>query len=91
MQFYRSTLHAGSFISPAVGRIFGSEGQLDFHINGDKQWLVEITREGDRLADHVNRFLSGGLYADLRWKERAILDFRSTRPANLVKRHGDLV
>jgi len=48
MEFYRATcmcLDSGTFISPQVvsGR---AEGWVDFVINSNKWWLVELLREG---------------------------------------------
>jgi hypothetical protein len=74
MELYRcatASLRARSYISPSVGRIF----------NTDKQWLVEITHEGSRLAEHMRRFEPGGLYAEMPCKSRVLLDFRRARPS----------
>jgi len=38
--------------------MFGSKGLLDFYINGNLQWMIEIDREGERLNDHLERFAS---------------------------------
>jgi len=63
MEFYRiatSVLSEKTFISPDVGHIFGTTGMVDFYVNDDKQWAIELTREGDRLQEHANRFQQGG-------------------------------
>lgn len=94
MELYRCTtalLQAKSHVSPSVGRIFDSTGQLDFYINGDKQWLVEVTREGSRLGEHIQRFTGDGLYAQMPCKARVVLDFRNSRPSKAVLRnYGDV-
>jgi hypothetical protein len=94
-EFFRAataSLHAGPYITPAVGHIFGASGMVDFYISEtDKEWLVEITREGDRLAEHANRFEQGQC-ACIPWMARVILDFRCTRPQPyLVERYTSLV
>jgi hypothetical protein len=54
MEFYRaasSCLLANTCLSPDVGHCFGSTGFLDFYVNGDKQWGIELTREGSKLDE----------------------------------------
>ena len=31
-------------------------GELDFYINGDKQWCLELLRNGDKIGEHIARF-----------------------------------
>eukprot|EP01132_Coremiostelium_polycephalum_P010387 gene10387-12758_t len=54
-------------------------GLMDFFINIDKDWGIEITREGDQLTEHLERFLPGGLYYHFnnKLKNYLVLDFRS--------------
>lgn len=60
-----------------------SEGRIDFQIH-DQGWGVEILRDGDRLQEHCERFMSTGKYHD--WirkgilKDWVILDCRHTTP-----------
>lgn len=62
-----SILTPTSYIHPSVGRTFGSTGMVDFYVNGSKKWLIEITREGDRLPQHADKFSKGtDLYACIR-------------------------
>jgi hypothetical protein len=59
MEFYRvasSCLGRQSHISPDVRHIFGSSGYIDFYVNGDKQWGIELTREGSKVQEHQTRF-----------------------------------
>jgi hypothetical protein len=67
-EFHRAatTLLIGlNIISPDVGRVFHSDGYLDFYINGKLNWGVELLREGNRAQEHGERFQEGGLYATL--------------------------
>ncbi len=50
-------LPANFIISPDVGAIFDSCGRLDFYINSDRCWGIELIREGDRREEHLARFL----------------------------------
>ncbi len=70
MEFYRaaaSLLSSNHMISPDVGYVFGSNGYLDFYVNGSKlQWGIELLREGQKEKEHSdNRFKKGGAYAIL--------------------------
>jgi hypothetical protein len=81
MEFYRTAtavLPANNNISPDVSRVFNSSGFLDFYVNGELQWAIELLREGNKADDHANRFEPKGLYYIMRKKikQYAILDFR---------------
>jgi len=61
----------------------GLGGSVDFQIKSQK-WAIECVREGDRLEQHIERFLEGGRY--YKWIESreiedyVILDFRTSTP-----------
>ncbi|KAF8430341.1 hypothetical protein EV426DRAFT_708519 [Tirmania nivea] len=67
-------LHAT--VSADVGAIFGSVGYLDFYVNGDLNWGIELLREGDRMKQHAKRFIEDGAYAVIPLKEWVVIDFR---------------
>ncbi|KAF8426729.1 hypothetical protein EV426DRAFT_592582 [Tirmania nivea] len=69
-------LPSRGFISPDVGPVFGSRGYLDFYIDGDLRWGVEIMREGSRMAEHVDRFSPSGRYTRIPCSQWRIIDFR---------------
>ncbi|CAG8566911.1 9009_t:CDS:2 [Ambispora leptoticha] len=74
-------------ISADVGPVFGSAGFLDFYVNKNFCWGIELTREGDRLKEHAQRF-EGGDYADIPLKDWAIIDFRHrTKQVSELKRN----
>jgi hypothetical protein len=64
-----------------AGRPLG--GRVDFQIKSVK-WAIECVMEGDRLEDHIARFLLGGRY--YKWimsgeiREYIVLDFRKSKP-----------
>jgi hypothetical protein len=77
MEFYRAAVRClgpQCTCFPDVGRVFNTTGQLDFYINGDYQWGVEILRCGNRKDEHIRRFTQG-LYQQIPMKDWAILDF----------------
>ncbi|CAG8592147.1 4995_t:CDS:2, partial [Acaulospora colombiana] len=79
MEWYRTAttvVPEGTSISADVGAVFGSVGFLDFYVNGKLCWGIELTREGNSLKVHAERFEQGGKYADIPLKDWAIIDFR---------------
>jgi hypothetical protein len=58
-------------------------GWIDFFIS-DKRWGIEITRDGQKLGEHNDRFLEDGAYGE--WlqtgdmEEYILIDFRMTVP-----------
>ncbi|CAG8814776.1 1029_t:CDS:2, partial [Cetraspora pellucida] len=79
MEWYRTATTAvpeNTSISADVGPVFGSVGFLDFYVNGELCWGIELTREGDRLKKHAERFEQDGEYANIPLKDWAIIDFR---------------
>ncbi|CAG8774817.1 9208_t:CDS:2, partial [Cetraspora pellucida] len=79
MEWYRTAttvVPEGTSISADVGAVFGSAGFLNFYVNGELCWGIELIREGDRLKKHAERFEQGGEYANIPLKDWAIIDFR---------------
>lgn len=57
------------------------EGFLDFFINGNYRWGLELTREGDGIETHLNRFLlPDGQYSKMNIKDYMLIDFRKCKP-----------
>ncbi|KAF8436136.1 hypothetical protein BGX38DRAFT_1215227 [Terfezia claveryi] len=71
-----TALLSRGFISLDVGPVFGSRGYLDFYIDEDLQWGVEIMREGSRMAEHIDRFSPSGRYTRIPCSQWRIIDFR---------------
>ena len=80
MEWYRAASTAVPefhTVSPDVGPIFGSTGFLDFYVNNGLEWGVELLREGDRMSEHLERFIvDDRSYQDIPLGQCAILDFR---------------
>lgn len=64
----------------------GCEGRIDFFIKSTK-WGIECVREGDRLQQHIQRFLPGGSYYPLiergEMDQHLLIDFRTSTPPTL--------
>lgn len=81
MEFYRvatSLLSLLQFVSPEVGGLYGLAKRCDFYVNSDLCWLIEVVRDGDKLAEHLERFGIGGghgQYLHIPHKDYAIVDF----------------
>ena len=52
------------------------DGAIDFYINGDIRWGIEILVQGDRIGKHLDRFSENGRYKSLKVKDYAVIDFR---------------
>src|SRR6185437_13892831 len=65
------------FISPD-GTYWGSSGYMDFFVDDDRSWTIELLRDGENASAHNRRFELGGVYAPIRdiSKEWAIIDIR---------------
>jgi len=87
MEFYRaatSLLPYDVHISPDVGARWGSRGYLDFWVDDDRCWAIELLRDGSDAPGHKHRFEDGGIYARIkkRTKEWAIIDIRNPGLSN---------
>jgi len=59
-----------------VGAVFGSAGALDFYIDTDLQWGIELLRDSDRLQQHQERFTTRtGIYSMIPLKDWVLLNF----------------
>ncbi|KAJ6542577.1 hypothetical protein B0H19DRAFT_1267825 [Mycena capillaripes] len=98
-EIYRSAYQVtgggrGLWLSPEFGtpKSAMKSGRIDFFITGSKQWGIEVLREGDRIDEHLDRFLPGGAYSD--WitkgdlKQYVVLDFRTkSQPREKIPNH----
>nr|CAG8666230.1 10204_t:CDS:1 [Entrophospora candida] len=79
MEFYRSAyscLTEDYYISPDVGATFGTRGRLDFYINTELNWAVELAAEGKDISGHVQRFQQENKYKNIPHSKKIVLDFR---------------
>jgi hypothetical protein len=54
-----------AIISPDSGRTYGSSGYVDFVINGDLGWAIELLRDGRDVEKHLERFDAEGIYSPI--------------------------
>lgn len=93
-EFYKAmckVLPARYSFSCDVGRVFDSHGCIDFYINTELKWAIELAREGLRLREHVARFCAGGIYHGMvenkcinRW---LVINFCEVRPTEPLMEH----
>ena len=97
MEFYRAAtqvLPLDVFISPDVGKYWGTNGSLDFFVDDDRRWAIELLRDGEDASDHKSRFEAGGIYVPIRKvsKKWVTIDIRrpglpNNNPAYGADRH----
>jgi hypothetical protein len=56
-------------------------GRVDFHVNGNRGWAIEVLVNGAKYGEHKERFAKGGKYSDtaVRIKDHILLDIRSSK------------
>jgi hypothetical protein len=60
------------------------EGEIDFYIDGNIRWGIEILTKGDRLKDHMARCdPHEGRYAALEMIDYVVIDFRREKPQSI--------
>ena len=80
-EFYQAAtrlLGSNGIVSCEVGALFSIKGRIDFWINDERCWAIELLRDGDRLEEHVARMEPDGKYGLLTKmaKDMAVIDFR---------------
>ena len=76
----------GCLICPELSEVFpdGSNsatdekitGEIDFFIDGNLRWGVELLVNGNQISNHVERFAQGGKYSLLQPNDYVVIDFR---------------
>ena len=69
------------------------DGELDFFVNGQLKFGIELLKQGDRTGEENARFGRGGKYELLGARDYAVVDFRSMvtgRPTS-VQRQDHLI
>jgi hypothetical protein len=61
------------------GSVNESPGELDFYVNGELQWGIELLRDGAGIGKHIARFSERGIYASLKVKAWVVVDFRANK------------
>ncbi|CAG8582870.1 11099_t:CDS:2, partial [Racocetra fulgida] len=84
MEFYRASLQVlpdDIYPSVDVGKVFRSKGYVDFYINDNRNWAIELLRDGEKLDQHKERFQKVGIYGPIlkHTKQWAIIDVRNNK------------
>jgi hypothetical protein len=81
-------------ICPELGRRFPSEsdsksstitGEVDFYVDGDIRWGIELLVGGDKISEHLARCGPSGKYAALNMLDYAVVDFRRGGQSTISK------
>ena len=83
MEFYRASMQVLSkdtCVSVDAGSCFGSNGYIDFYVNNNNKWAIELLRDGNRLQEHQKRFEKGGIYIPIlkQVKKWALIDIHNS-------------
>lgn len=62
------------------------DGEIDFYINGNSRWVIELLVQGNQIGEHMSRFDVDGRYFALRANDYVVIDFRSG-PITTIRRH----
>jgi hypothetical protein len=58
-------------------------GELDFYINGNLQWCLELMRNGDKIGEHLARSIPHtGKYRNVEAKDYLVVDCRPPKRGN---------
>ncbi|CAG8472335.1 7217_t:CDS:2 [Acaulospora colombiana] len=82
MEFYCASMQVlpvDIYASVDVGAVFGSVGYLDFYINDQHNWAIELLRDGDKLQEHQQRFQKDGRYTSILKYALCAEDFKSVQ------------
>ena len=65
-------------------------GEIDFYINGNLRWGIELLVSGRGIGEHLSRFTAiGGKYAPLNVAAYVVVDFRGTSDGEPTSVHLD--
>jgi hypothetical protein len=66
------------------GRI---SGEIDFYLNGNYRWGIELLIKGSEVKGHMDRFSKKGKYHALKVKDYVVIDFRPATDVEKVRRY----
>ncbi|KAI9089852.1 hypothetical protein DFS34DRAFT_673037 [Phlyctochytrium arcticum] len=85
MQSLAASTPPSCAICPELSTVFPERGEepseriagaIDFYLNGQLRWGVELLRKGDKSGKHMDRFSPSGPYHPLRVNDYVVVDFR---------------
>jgi hypothetical protein len=65
-----------SHVDHKNGKSNNINGEVDFWINSELKWAIELLRLGSDKGEHVNRFKENGKYQSLEPSHWRVIDFR---------------
>ena len=91
----------GTYICPELSQIFPMvgedneeldriKGEIDFFVDGELRWGIELLVHGRKITEHISRFQEGGKYAQLKCNDDVVVDFRAGMPTS-VKLHPNRI
>jgi hypothetical protein len=88
-EFYRtatSLLPTGNTLSAEVPRLYASRkldddsgesmADMDFFVDGDLKWIIEVLVRRSTVESHLQRFIQGGQYSSIPFRDWVVVDFR---------------
>ena len=90
-----SNLTAQTNVYPENSIVIGTDntiqGELDFFINGELRWGIELLIEGRKLKEHRERFIGNGKYVALGCRQFVVVDFRRQVPSKNIVNKDNLI
>jgi hypothetical protein len=83
-------------ICPELSQVFPTDesavqetiqGEIDFFLNGELRWGIELLVHGREIKEHISRFSESGKYYQLKPNDYVLIDFRPISQNNMVQRH----
>lgn len=74
-------------IDPITYQHINIQGEIDFYINSNLQWGIELLVQGSKITEHLSRFASSGKYYNLNCNDYYVVDFRGNqdgKPTNIT-------
>ena len=72
------TFSVVSDLSRTSGPYDEEDGELDFYVNNNLKYGIEVLVQGDKIGEHIDRFTPGGMYENIPTNDRVVLDFRQS-------------
>lgn len=96
MQSFAQLTPATGFICPELSEVFPEKdsdsiakripGAIDFFLNGELRWGIEILVGGKGIGEHMDRFSATGKYSELQVKDYVVVDFRVGKVSQQITR-----
>ena len=87
-EWYRAAMTAvpmGTSINPDIGPAFGSSGFIDYYVNSNHHWGIEILHKDQNMKEHYERFQQNCRYYVLPLNRWAIINFHHHMSKKVVR------